>query len=183
MADEYGLQQTLADTLQPHTTYTLDVDIGNIAPGFDQLNNFYNLGGFPGYRVDLLAGGVAVASDNNPLAGLIAEGAFATSTIEFTTSGTHPRLGQALGIRLVNLNVIDPSAPTADLKIDFDDVRLSAVPVPEPSTWMLVAASLFMAKAVLAAHRPRRPHPAAPAPSASRSRRHRVSDRYLTSTA
>jgi hapalindole H/12-epi-hapalindole U/12-epi-fischerindole U synthase len=150
VAGEYGLQQTLADTLQPNTTYTLEVDIGNIASGFDVLNNFYNLGGFPGYRVDLLAGGVAVASDDNSLAGLIPEGEFATSTIEFTTGATHPRLGQALGIRLVNLNVIDGSAPTADLEIDFDDVRLSAVPVPEPSTWMLVAASLLVAKATLA---------------------------------
>ncbi len=33
-----------------------------------------------------------------------------------------------LGVRLVNLNQIDPLAPAADLEVDFDNVRLSFAP-------------------------------------------------------
>lgn len=64
---EYGLQQTLTDTLQANTLYTLSVRIGNIASGYDQFGTFYNLNGFPGYRVDLMAGETLLTSDNNSL--------------------------------------------------------------------------------------------------------------------
>lgn len=130
---EYGLQQTLAETLQANHRYTLDVEIGNIAAGFAQNGTFFDLNGFPGYRVDLLAGGVLLAQDDNLLGGMIAEGVFETSTISFTSGAIHSQLGQALQIRLVNLNVIDAGFPTADLEVDFDDVRLNASAVPEPS--------------------------------------------------
>lgn len=140
---EYGMQQTLADTLQANTTYTLEVEIGNIASGVDVATNDYNLNGFPGYRVDLMAGGVVLASDNNSLAGLIAEGTFATSTVQFSTGASHDQLGQALGIRLVNLNVSDLDFPDADLEVDFDNVRLSAVPVPEPSSLVMFVLGLM----------------------------------------
>jgi hypothetical protein len=80
---EYGMQQTLAATLQPKLTYTLQVDIGNIASGTAVNGSFFPLAGFPGYRVDLLAGGQVIASDNNSLAGAIAEGTFATSELLF----------------------------------------------------------------------------------------------------
>ncbi|QDT07385.1 hypothetical protein K227x_58120 [Rubripirellula lacrimiformis] len=126
---EYGMQQTLAATLQPNTAYSLDVEIGNIASGTS-----FDLSGFPGYRVDLLAGGVVVAQDNNSLNGLIAEGDFETSNISFATTASHAQLGQALQIRLVNLNQIDAAFPTADLEVDFDFIRLRATAVPEPSS-------------------------------------------------
>lgn len=135
---EYGLSQTLAATLQANTRYTLEVDIGNIASGTALNGQFFNLNGFPGYRVDLLAGGVVIASDNNSLAGSIPEGQWGASVLQFDTSASHLLLGQALGIRLVNLNQIDASAPTADLEVDFDRVRLSASAVPEPSTVGLI---------------------------------------------
>jgi len=131
---EYGMVQTLGDTLQPNTKYTLSVEIGNIASGFSVSNDFFDLDGFPGYRVDLLAGGVVIAQDNNSLGGLIPEGEFATSTIEFTTGAAHAQLGQALGIRLVNLNEIDPLFTESDLEVDFDNVQLDASAVPEPAT-------------------------------------------------
>jgi hypothetical protein len=140
---EYGMQQTLTDTLQANTTYTLQVEIGNIASGVDVANNDYNLNGFPGYRVDLMAGGVVLASDNNSLAGLIAEGTFTTSTVQFSTGASHDQLGQALRIRLVNLNVIDLDFPDADLEVDFDNVRLSAVPIPEPSSLVMFVLGLL----------------------------------------
>lgn len=130
---EYGMQQTLTLTLQPDTAYTLRVEIGNIASGTAENGGFFNLDGFPGYRVDLLAGGVVVAQDDNTLFGAIPEGEFATSTVAFTTGAAHPQLGQNLGIRLVNLNEVDPSAPAADLEVDFDQVRLNYAPaVPGP---------------------------------------------------
>lgn len=137
---EYGLQQTLAASLLPHTTYRLQVEIGNIASGTSVDNTFFQLAGFPGYRVDLLAGGQVIASDNNSLANMIAEGAFATSTVQFTTGANHGQLGQLLGIRLVSLNQVDPLFPASDLEVDFDHVRLSAITaVPEPGSMLLVA--------------------------------------------
>lgn len=123
---EYGLVQTLAAVLELATTYTLRVEVGNIASGTGVDGQFFDLAGFPGYRVDLLAGGVVVAQDNNNLAGAIPEGAFATSLVTFVTDDTHAQLGQPLAIRLVSLNLIDPEHPGANLEVDFDDVRLEA---------------------------------------------------------
>lgn len=142
---EYGFGQTLATTLQANTRYTLEVDIGNIASGTAVSGQFFNLNGFPGYRVDLLAGGVVIASDNNSLAGSIPEGQWGASFLQFDTSASHVLLGQALGIRLVNLNQIDASAPAADLEVDFDRVRLSATAVPEPSAICLVGVLAMLA--------------------------------------
>ncbi len=135
-AGEWGLLQTLPDgaeyTLQPDTTYTLRVQIGNIASGMSVGGGPFVLDGFPGYRVDLLAGGVAIGSDLNTLAGTIPEGEFAESTVEVTTGASHPQLDETLGIRLVNLNIADPVYPLSDLEVDFDDVRLDATPVSNP---------------------------------------------------
>jgi HpiC1 cyclase/PEP-CTERM motif len=118
---EYGLQQTLPETLLPSTGYLLSVDIGNIASGTSQGGQFFNLDGFPGYRIDVLADGVLIAQDDNSLAGLIPEGEFGTTHISFTTGSTPVTDYQ---IRLVNLNQIDPLFPNADLEVDFDNVRL-----------------------------------------------------------
>jgi hapalindole H/12-epi-hapalindole U/12-epi-fischerindole U synthase len=133
---EYGITQVLTDTLQANTLYTLTVEVGNIASGTDLGNTFYNLNGNPGYRVELLAGGVLLSSDDNGL--IIPEGEFALSTVTFMTDGSHAQLGQTLEIRLINEN-IQTFDPNADLEIDFDDVRLSAVAIPEPSSVFLIA--------------------------------------------
>ncbi|QDU90954.1 hypothetical protein Pla175_43680 [Pirellulimonas nuda] len=125
----YGLQQTLVGTpLQPYRTYTLRVEVGNIASGQALSGEFFDLSGFPGYRIDLLAGGAPIASDMSLLSGSIPEGEFATSTVVFSAAPSDPRLGLDLGLRLVNLNQVDPLAPTADLEVDFDNVRLSFAP-------------------------------------------------------
>jgi len=139
---EYGLIQTLAETLQADTSYTLQVEIGNIASAVSSTGTFFDLDGFPGYRVDLLAGGVVMAQDDNTLFGSINEGEFGTSTVAIATGATHPQLGQPLGIRLVNLNQVDPSFTDSDLEVDFDDVRLDATPVPSPTAIVLLIASL-----------------------------------------
>jgi hapalindole H/12-epi-hapalindole U/12-epi-fischerindole U synthase len=59
LGDEAGLQQTLAATLQPLTQYTLVVEVGNLANDVTP----YDFTGFPGYRIDLLAGSTVIASD------------------------------------------------------------------------------------------------------------------------
>ena len=144
---EYGLQQFLTATLQPNYHYTLQVEIGNIASGTAESGEFFNLDGFPGYRVDLLAGGEVIASDNNTLAGSIPEGQWRTSIVEFISTASHPRLSQALAIRLVSLNQVDPGSPAADLEVDFDHVRLMAAVVPEPSAMLSVClAALLLLK-------------------------------------
>lgn len=126
---EYGLQQTLADTpLAPHRTYTLQVEVGNIATGVALSGENFNLDGFPGYRIDLLAGGEVIATDNSSLAGSLPEGEFATSVVVLTTGTTSDAFGLDLGIRLVNLNVLDALFPSAHLEVDFDNVRLEVAP-------------------------------------------------------
>jgi len=145
---EYGLVQTLTDTLQANTRYTLQVEVGNIDSGVDVAQNSYNLQGFSGYRIDLLADGVVLASDNNTLAGSIPDGEFRTSTLVFDSAASVTP-DQQLGIRLVNLNIIDPLHPTADLEVDFDDIRLEAVVIPEPSSWILLSLVLPPAMCIL----------------------------------
>lgn len=139
---EYGFQQTLAATLAANTRYTLEVDIINIASATSSSGQFFNLTGFPGYRVDLLAGGAVLAEDLNALGSTLGDGQVGTSTLVFTSNANPAALGQQLGIRLVNLNVVDPSAPSADLEVDFDNVRLGAVSVPLPPMAPLMACAV-----------------------------------------
>jgi len=140
---EAGLQQMLAPVLESNLRYTLSVEIGNIASGTANFG-FFNLAGFPGYRVDLLAGSTVVASDSNSLSGGIPEGEFRTSQVSLMVGPDHPALGESLGIRLVNLNLAGlPGAP--GVEVNFDDVRLTAVAVPEPANLgSIIAAGLAL---------------------------------------
>ena len=115
-----GLSQTLDEQLTANTRYTLQVDVGNPAPNpFVQAD----LSGFPGYRVELVAGGEVLAKDNNSLS--IAEGAFETSTVTFTAPQMDSSLGEQLEIRLVN--IAEASGLESNVKlVDFDNVRLFA---------------------------------------------------------
>lgn len=137
-AGEYGIEQTLGDSLQANTLYELSVEVGNIGSGTGVNNQVFDLSGFPGYRVDLLAGGVVIASDNNSLT--IPELEFSTSTVSFSTDAGHALLGQSLGIRLVNLNT---QQALEDIEVDFDDVQLEATSVPEPSAIILFGAGIL----------------------------------------
>ena len=143
---EFGIQQTLGDTLQANTHYSLTVDVGNIESGPTQQFGFFDLSGFPGYRVQLLAGGNVLAEVADGIAAPIGEGEFAPVTLDFITGAAHANLGEALGIRLINRNLDDPAFPDpdVDLEVDFDNVRLDAttVGVPEPATAMLLAGLL-----------------------------------------
>jgi hypothetical protein len=128
-AAEFGIQQTLSATLQLRTRYTLTVEIGNIASGVSVVPpysgfGFFDLRGFPGYRVDLRAGGTVIGSDDNSL--LPDEGEFLTSTFDVVIGNTHDDENEPLTIRLVNLNTQDVNDPVIDLEVDFDNVRLEA---------------------------------------------------------
>ena len=116
---EAGMQQTLADLLQPRRQYVLRVEVGNIN---NDANAPFAFAGFPNYRIDLLAGTNVLASDLNTL--LPAEGRFLTSTVAVAIAASHPFAGQPLGVRLVNLN----SAP--GIEVNWDNVRLTAGPWP-----------------------------------------------------
>ena len=125
-----GLQQTLAATLQAATRYTFSVQVGNIA---SDGSGSYSLSGFPGYRVELLAGATLLAQDQNAVAP--ADGFFSPVTIEFTTGGSPAGQGEAITIRLLNLGV-----PNSGIEVNFDDVRLTATAIPEPAAGAAVAA-------------------------------------------
>jgi len=128
-----GLRQVLAGTLEADMRYTLSVEVGNIASGTNAppCSCFFDLDGFPGYQVQLLAGGVVIAEDDNSLFRDIPEGEFRTSTISVDVDASHPLLGQPLEVRLINLDI--PGTPDAPaIEVDFDDVRLDASPFPPP---------------------------------------------------
>ncbi len=133
-----GLQQTLTATLQANTRYRCSVQIGNIASGTslpgsaDGGNVFYDLDGFPGYRIDILAGANVVGSDSNSIGATIPEGEFRQARFYFDTGPAPAQLGQPLGIRLVNLKF--PATPGApNIEVDFDEVNLTAGPIPNPA--------------------------------------------------
>lgn len=138
---EAGFFQTLGDSLEANMRYSLSLDVGNIASGTANFG-FFDLDGFPGYRIDLLSGSTVIASDNNSLS--IPEGEFRTSLLEVDIGASHPALGGALGIRLVNLNLAGtPQEP--GIEVNFDNVRLDVVPVPEPRTTTLLACGALAA--------------------------------------
>lgn len=131
---EFGIQQTLTATLQADVLYTLSVQVGNIASGISIVEPFsgfgyFDLRGFPGYRIDFMAGNTMLVQDIDSL--LPDEGEFLLSTIRVAVDDEHEALGQQLRIRLVNLNQQDVNDPVVDLEVDFDDIQLDATPLAE----------------------------------------------------
>ena len=143
---EFGVYQLLAAVLEQNTRYTLSVEVGNIASGFNDLNAtpnnpdddpFFNIAGFNGYRVELqavppgqppqtLVAQTQSVADPNP----IQDGQFRPVSISYD-SRTAPAelIGMPLQILLVNLNEIDPAFPNQDRETNFDDIHLEAVAV------------------------------------------------------
>lgn len=151
---EVGITQSLADTLQPNTRYTLTVEVGNIASGTGLPpgnTDFFDLDGFPGYAVQFLAGGVVIQQDDNSLFGAIAEGEFETSTVQIDIGAAHDQLGQPLGIRLINLNVAE-TVDDPGIEVDFDNVQLTSGEVPEPASLIMLCTATAIAGS---ARRPR----------------------------
>lgn len=148
---EFGIRQTVDETLQADTTYILTVGVGNIASGVSDLGNgpvYFNLDGFPGYRVELLAGNTLLTADPNTLASggnTIPEGEFRSSQVVYDSTGVDALLiGQPLVIGLVNLNVPDPTDLSANREVDFDGVTLDASPtvVPIPPAFLLLGSGI-----------------------------------------
>ena len=107
-----ALTQTLTNTLEANTQYTLSVEVGDPLPN----PGSSALDGFPGYQIQLLAGDTVLTLDDNSLN--ITEGTFETSVISFKASEYHPNLGEALEIRLVNLLEEEGEI------VNFDNVRV-----------------------------------------------------------
>jgi len=131
----YGVYQVLAETLQPNTTYTLSVEVGNIDSGIGFVEPFagfgyYDIKGFPGYQVQLRAGPDLLVQDDDTL--LPGEGFFATSTVVYTSGDSHDELGSNLEIWLISLNQATAVPGQRGVEVDFDDVRLDASPAAIP---------------------------------------------------
>lgn len=122
---ENGISQTLSALLQEDATYTLTVEVG------DPL--FFN--NFPGYRIQLLAGGSVLAEDDNTLT--ITPGEFATSTAVYAYEAADAALlGQPLEIRLLTKGL------AIGTEVNFDDVQLAvtlANPAADPGGPYLVS--------------------------------------------
>ena len=147
---EAGLRQTLTATLQADRRYRCSVQVGNIASGTslpgsaDGGGVFYDLDGFPGYRIDVLAGTTVVGSDSNSIGATIPEGEWRAARFYFDVTNGHPQLGQALSIRLVNLKF--PATPGApNIEVDFDDVRLSVGLIPAPAQLSIALSNVIPA--------------------------------------
>jgi hapalindole H/12-epi-hapalindole U/12-epi-fischerindole U synthase len=117
-----GISQTLSSNLTAGTNYKLSVNVGD-----PKDFSIFGIGGFPGYTVQLLAGGNVLAQDNNSLK--ITEGTFATSTVSYTALASDLNIGKPLEIRLLNL------LQGNGRDVDFDNVKLDATTaIPEPTS-------------------------------------------------
>jgi hypothetical protein len=120
------ISQILGASLLANTTYTLSVDVGHRLDGL--VNN---------YAIALFAGGTllnALPGSN----GVIPIGTFADESLSYTSGGVNLPSG--------NLMIVLASAGS---QVDFDNVRLSAAPVPEPGTLALLATGLGLVFLVL----------------------------------
>ena len=128
-----GIRQVLGTDLTANTRYTMQVSVGNIGSGTGSNMVYYDLEGFPGYSVELWAGGVMIGRDYNTL--VVPEREWRTSEVVFD-SGMVVAPGQALEIRLVNLDLPNPTGRA--IEVDFDNVRLEATSIPEASGLVLL---------------------------------------------
>ena len=145
-----GIEQTLASILMPNSQYILSVEIGNLKTTTSpRSGNFFDMTGFPGYTIQLLAGGNVIADaaevgSTDPADAGITEGFFSLVSLSLTTGATDAYLYERLGIRLINNNDIDLSGLNRwSAEVDFDDVQLSVNPVPVPAAIWLFGTALI----------------------------------------
>jgi hypothetical protein len=113
VGDAGGVAQVLTETFAANTDYTLTAEVGN--------SNYYY---FAGYGVQLLAGGIVIAEDNDTLWPDYMN--WATSTVQYTYDSADSALvGQPLEIRLLNLGLDKDNPPDNTVGVEFDNVTLS----------------------------------------------------------
>ena len=115
------ISQIVSDVLTANTRYTLDVEVGqdNQALLPDQ------------YSVQLLAGGILLAEATSPAP---PPQTFVSVSVVFDALPGNAQLGQNIEIRLVDK---EPDRFISDP--NFDDVRLSTIAIPEPSSLLLAS--------------------------------------------
>jgi hypothetical protein len=128
-----NIYQVLVATLAANTTYTLKVDVGdrnNLTAQAGSINLGYVSAtptGDNDYGLNLLS--ATVVNDTVPVNGAGANDGWETWESTFTTGAAPTGLGQALRIELVT---------SAGVQTLWDNVRLDAETVPEPSTTALL---------------------------------------------
>jgi len=116
-----NISQVLTDNLTANMAYTLTVWVGHR----------YDIS-FPGYGVQLLAGGTVIAEDVNSF--VPDAGYFLPSIVQYTVLPEDPYIGQPLSIRLVGLS---------GGQVSFDEVTLDATHVPVPGALVLLGSGLL----------------------------------------
>jgi len=121
-----GMSQVLSATLQANTQYDLSALVGN--PFL--FNGSTTTGD---YRIELLAGGVVLASDTG--ASPADDTTWTTASLTYNSGASPAQLGEALEIRLLAVDFTDGKG------VDFDDVWLTAEgPTPDPYSVTLTLA-------------------------------------------
>lgn len=129
-----GFSQTLSATLQPNTAYTLTVT------EFQRFGTGLASATTAGSLIQLLAGSTVIASatDNTGPGAAVSADQVAFLANSNLFSGL---FGQALAIRITTT----VNGTSTILATDWDNVRLDATVVPEPTTIALVSAALVLA--------------------------------------
>jgi len=129
-----GMAQVLNETFAANTDYMLTSEVGNSWAYY-----------WSGYCVQLLAGGTVIAEDNNTLWPDYM--LWDTSTVEYTyDTGDLGLVGQPLEIRLLNLGLDMDQYGGDVVGVEFDDVRLTAIPAPGALTLALLGLGALMLK-------------------------------------
>ena len=146
IASAFGVRQVLDSVLLPSTQYDLNVSVGN--PDFENPNELppdplfpfpvdpsSPLEGFPGYRVELLAGDSLLAFDENSQT--IEEGIFERISLSYLSSTEEVGIGERLEVRLLS--------PVSGIgaEVHFDNASITATAVPEgiPIVGFMIALS------------------------------------------